>query len=704
MIAIKDCSWPMARASEAMQALARHASLPCRSPRLPSAPPGVLSGNQEACRAWIECTAACLGLQIERRAVTYGDLARLSRCGPSLMEINLGGETRLLAVVGSGQKHCLLLPPGRKPVRSAGSEFRTIITDALVSELKTTIADLLAQVGVKQRLRAQVLQRMLEEHLGDVPVTQLWHLELVSSASVWVHARRAGMPGKLAMFFSAQTVEYGLWILSWALVGRWALGGSVDNGWLIGWALILMTLIPIHMFGRWLQARLVIAGGAILMRLLLEGSFKLKVEQIRNQGVGQLLGRVLESEALQSLALTGGLSALTALIQLAVGVVLFALTGSTLISLLTLLAIPVIAGLGLQYHHRRRLWTNSRLEITQELIERIIGHRTRLVQQPPERRHEGEDDCLARYVEQSRSTDRLAIVGMAVVPRCWVMGAVAAMAPGIISGKLDPAAIGSQVGIIMLAHTALRTLSSSLASLSGAAIAAERCVDFLRAARIVEAPGDPAVAASAFTDTGNLLEMRGVTYRYPGRATDTIRHAFLQVERGDRILLQGASGGGKSTLVAMASGLRVPDSGLLFLAGIDRGTMGDREWRRHVVAAPQSHENHVFTGSLAYNLLLGRGWPAGPEDLTEADEICRELGLGPLLDRMPGGLMQIVGETGWQLSNGEKNRVYLARALLQRSDMVLLDETCAALDPETAQHVIDCVRRRAPTLLCVAHV
>lgn len=62
-----------------------------------------------------------------------------------------------------------------------------------------------------------------------------------------------------------------------------------------------------------------------------------------------------------------------------------------------------------------------------------------------------------------------------------------------------------------------------------------------------------------------------------------------------------------------------------------------------------------------------------------------------------------MGETGWQLSNGEKSRVYLARALMQRADLMVLDETFAALDPETAQAAMDCVLRGAPSLVCIAH-
>ena len=76
--------------------------------------------------------------------------------------------------------------------------------------------------------------------------------------------------------------------------------------------------------------------------------------------------------------------------------------------------------------------------------------------------------------------------------------------------------------------------------------------------------------------------------------------------------------------------------------------------------------------------------------------------LGPLLDTMPAGLMQMVGDSEWQLSNGEKSRIYLARTLLQKGDVILLDETFAALDPETAQRAIGCVLRRAPALVCVA--
>ena len=122
-----------------------------------------------------------------------------------------------------------------------------------------------------------------------------------------------------------------------------------------------------------------------------------------------------------------------------------------------------------------------------------------------------------------------------------------------------------------------------------------------------------------------------------------------------------------------------------------------------MVAAPQFHDNHVFAGTFAFNLLLGRRWPPPPEDLAAAETLCRALDLGPLLDRMPAGLWQIVGETGWQLSHGERSRLYIARALLQGATVLILDESFAALDPATLHRVQQCVLAHAPTLLVIAH-
>ncbi len=137
--------------------------------------------------------------------------------------------------------------------------------------------------------------------------------------------------------------------------------------------------------------------------------------------------------------------------------------------------------------------------------------------------------------------------------------------------------------------------------------------------------------------------------------------------------------------------------------GFDNDDRHADAWQQRIIAAPQFHENQIFTGSVLFNLLMGRQWPPKPGDAQEARTICRELGLGPLLERMPGGIYQMVSETGWQLSHGERSRLYIARALLQQPELVILDESFGVLDPDSLQTALACVQRRAPALMVIAH-
>ena len=142
---------------------------------------------------------------------------------------------------------------------------------------------------------------------------------------------------------------------------------------------------------------------------------------------------------------------------------------------------------------------------------------------------------------------------------------------------------------------------------------------------------------------------------------------------------------------------------VVMAGGLDRHTLGLEGWRRRVASAPQFHENHIIVGTFAFNLLMARQWPPTKDDVALLEPLCAELGLDALLKRMPGGLMQMVGESGWQLSHGEKSRVFLARALLQDADLVILDESFAALDPENLKRSLECVKKRAKSLLVIAH-
>jgi ATP-binding cassette subfamily B protein len=200
-----------------------------------------------------------------------------------------------------------------------------------------------------------------------------------------------------------------------------------------------------------------------------------------------------------------------------------------------------------------------------------------------------------------------------------------------------------------------------------------------------------------------LIVLKDLVFRYPDRAEAAIKGCSLEIHRGDRVLWEGSSGGGKSTMGALLAGLVTPESGVLTLHGRPQASWGLAGWRARVGLVPQFHENHVFSATLAFNLLMGRRWPPRPEDLREAETVCAELDLGSLLARMPSGFEQQLGETGWQLSHGERSRIFMARSLLQELDVRVFDESFAALDPETLERVLSCVVRRAETLVVIAH-
>jgi ATP-binding cassette subfamily B protein len=258
------------------------------------------------------------------------------------------------------------------------------------------------------------------------------------------------------------------------------------------------------------------------------------------------------------------------------------------------------------------------------------------------------------------------------------------------------------LGGILLAYTAFRKLSSSFADIAIAAVAWKRIRPLLKAAGQPEILGESPAAAQAAPEQ-KLIEADRITFRYRSTGNAALRACSLSIKMGERILLEGPSGGGKTTFASLLSGMRQPESGLLLMNGVDQHTLGEVEWRHRIAAAPQFHENYILTETLAFNLLMGRRWPAAGADMEEAETVCRELGLGDLLDRMPSRLLQMVGEGGWQLSHGERSRIYIARALLQNANLVILDESFAALDPENLQTALECVLRRAGTLMVIAH-
>jgi ATP-binding cassette subfamily B protein len=516
--------------------------------------------------------------------------------------------------------------------------------------------------------------------------------------------RRAGLFWCLAGLIGAHLFETVILLASWACIGAGALSGRFDAGWLAAWALALCSTIPLKAATTWLQGVLSIGFGGLLKQRLLSGAMAIDNDLVRTKGAGGLMSEVLESDEIDQLGASGGVEIVLASIELLVAPALF-LWGAQSVP-----EIIVIAGWGVLsaalFAHNLRLradWTRKRVGLTNRLIENMTAHRTRAAQQSPARWHLADDAALDQYLMVSRRLDNGVARIEAALPRGYVIAGFAALTPAFLSGTASLADLAISLGTILFAAESFERLCFGFSQSGGAWIAWKIIRPIFDAAG--HAPPMAAVAENAeFNEhSTSVLQARGVGFTHANRHEPILGGCSFSVERGDQILLEGPSGSGKSTFAAILAGSRAPSDGFVLAGGLDRQTLGDEAWRRRVALAPQYHDNHIVSGPLIFNLLMSREYPHTAGDTEEALAVCRELGLGNLLERMPAGLNQIVGDTGWRLSQGERGRIFLARALLQKADVVVLDECLAALDPENLRQCLECVMRRSPTLIVIAH-
>jgi ATP-binding cassette subfamily B protein len=694
--------WPAAELDQALARLLRHAGLSSDPGTIPPPPS---DGDDDAVERWLAAAAAPLELEAEAVDASYADAAAmLARCAPALVRVaGEGGEARFVVLVRRVRGGVRALGPDRRTRTISAEHLRAAVCAPLERTAWGDVERVLDRAGVPARRRARASAALLGERLGARRVAGVWMLRPRPGASLGALAADAGLRGLVPRLAAAHAVQYALWVVAWALLAAGALSGHVDGGRLAGWALALLTAVPLRALSIWWQGVLGVRAGAVLKRRLLDGSLRLRADEVRHQGAGRFLGTVIESEAMESLALAGGIAAALGAVELVLAFAVLAGGAGGWPQALSLAAwLGVVAALVARYRRLRGAWTEARLEMTHGLVERMVGYRTRLAQQDPERLHRGEEEELDRYLALSGAMDRAAVRLPGLAARGWLLVGLAGIVPAFVRGG-GAAGVGIALGGVLLAWQSLARLGPALLQLPDAANAWSRVGPLFRAAARREAPGAWEARGGAGDPDAAVLEASAVELTHPGRGAPVLRDVSLRLRRGDRVLLEGPSGAGKSTLAAVLCGLREPDAGSLLLGGLDRWTVGAAEWRSRVAAAPQFHENHVLTGTLAFNLLMGRRWPAPPADLAEAEAVCRELGLGPLLERMPSGMMQMVGEGGWQLSHGERSRVYLARALLQGGDALVLDESFAALDPETLTVAWRVAEARAPALVVIAH-
>ena len=174
---------------------------------------------------------------------------------------------------------------------------------------------------------------------------------------------------------------------------------------------------------------------------------------------------------------------------------------------------------------------------------------------------------------------------------------------------------------------------------------------------------------------------------------------FLRISAGDHIAIGGENGAGKSTLAKLIARLYDPSSGAVRLGGKDLRHINLKSLHRVISYLPR--DPVLFDGSIASNLLFVR--PTATEH--ELEEAVRMFGLSGLVAGLPNGMKQRVGPDGCQLSGGERQRLALARAFLQKPQVVILDEATSCLDPSAEMSILRQLRHHLSlsTLIVISH-
>ena len=246
---------------------------------------------------------------------------------------------------------------------------------------------------------------------------------------------------------------------------------------------------------------------------------------------------------------------------------------------------------------------------------------------------------------------------------------------GIIAGALT--AISNNVPTISGAHDSLNSLSE------------------LYRNELDEVPS----GGTMLTDIRGQIELAQVQFIYPGKERPLFTDLSLSIAAGSSLALVGPSGGGKSTVASLILGFYRPQGGNIRIDGHDIETLDLRSVRRHVGVVSQ--DVVLFNDTILRNIAWGDRNP----DHARAEEAARLANAWEFIEKFPGRMDQVLGDSGSGLSGGQKQRLAIARALYRDPRILILDEATSALDTASEKHVQVALKQAMAgrTTIIIAH-
>ena len=339
---------------------------------------------------------------------------------------------------------------------------------------------------------------------------------------------------------------------------------------------------------------------------------------------------------------------------------------------------------------------NSMASITEVATEAFQGHR--IVKAYNGYQHENRSFEIANFANR-RQVMRKALVASASVPLLiFIAGATVALMiylamSGVMVSFVSAGTFVSYLGAILLLMGPIKRLARVNEYLQTGIAAAHST--FLTLDESVEESGGRTPVRSL--EGG--LEFRNVSFRYSQDKPLALDDLSFKIQNGQTVALVGASGSGKSSIIALLLGFYSLQEGDILIAGTPISECSREGLRAQFGFAPQ--EAMLFNGTIKENVAYGQG-QVDERILTKVVEATR---IDSFSESLPSGLDGAVGEQGVRLSGGQRQRLSIARALYRQAPVLILDEATSALDTESESLIRAAIKTLAPeqTVLIIAH-
>ena len=357
------------------------------------------------------------------------------------------------------------------------------------------------------------------------------------------------------------------------------------------------------------------------------------------------------------------------------------------LALIPLIAVPlvIIAGLGIQPFLARITKGSMQSNMSKQsvLVETLNGLETvqatgsgRLMRQRFEAAAEAQSDLGLK----SRMLSQFAINSAASVQQ---LAQIATIFYGVFLIQDGVVTMGALIAAVILGGRTLAPLSQLAQAMSRANGAREAYRSLSSVMRDEEAHSlDTRPRLSRPTLSG-IIELKGVTYTFPGAKSPIIRNLSLKIPAGQKVAILGKMGSGKSTLSRLISGLIEPEEGSILIDGVDVRQIDPSDVRRNIGIMLQ--ETWLFSGTVKENLQMG----FYEYDDAHILQIAKVSGVDEFVSTHPQGYDLELKERGEGLSGGQRQSINLARALLHNPSLLVLDEPTSSMDTGTEKGVIE---------------